>query len=138
MKREKYYEFVKYLGVGVINTIIGLSAVLILFNIFNFNYWFATALGNLIGIIVSFFLNKRYTFKYNGNSGSSFPKFFLVSLISYIIAYSLGAFISDYMERMIDNIVLVNNLIILFSSGLYTILGFIGHKKITFKTLEES
>jgi putative flippase GtrA len=132
MKKGDFFVFLRYLGVGVINTVVGLTSILVLFNLFQLNYWFATSIGNIFGVIVSFFLNKRYTFKYKGNKGYSLLKFLLVSLISYIISYSLGYYIGNSIEHFVPHIDIFDNLVIVFSSGIYTILGFFGHKKITF------
>jgi putative flippase GtrA len=132
MKKEKYYVFFKYLGVGVINTLVGLTSILLLFNIIHLNYWAATFLGNLIGIIVSFFLNKRYTFKYKGKNRSSLVKFLLVSLISYIISYTLGYYMDSFIKESIPHVGIAENTVIIFSSGIYTVIGFFGHKKVTF------
>lgn len=128
-EKGNLFIFLRYLCVGVINTLVGLTSILILFNIFHLNYWIATSIGNIIGIIVSFFLNKRYTFKYNGVKAQSLFKFLLVSLISYIISYSLGYYIGNLIENIIPSIEIFDNFVIIFSSGIYTIIGFIGHKK---------
>lgn len=140
MSRGEVFTFLKYLTVGILNTIVGLSVVLVLFNILKLDYWIATSVGNIIGVVVSFYLNKRYTFKYNGSSRNSVLKFLLVSFLSYIIAYTLGFYISGYFKGVITNLWISENLSILISSGLYTILGFIGHKKISFisKPVEET
>ncbi|URJ50062.2 GtrA family protein [Paenibacillus polymyxa] len=116
--------------VGIVNTLVGLTSVLLLFNLLNFNYWVSSSVGNIFGILVSFFLNKKYTFKSQNKIVSTLFKFILVSLFCYIISYSIGYFIS--LKNIIGNWTLASNLSILLSSGLYTILGYIGHKKITF------
>ncbi|MGV2414188.1 GtrA family protein [Paenibacillus polymyxa] len=109
---------------------VGLTSVLLLFNLLNFNYWVSSFVGNVFGILVSFFLNKKYTFKSQNKIVSALFKFILVSLFCYIISYSIGYVIS--LKNIIGNWTLASNLSILFSSGLYTILGYLGHKKITF------
>ncbi|MBZ6444044.1 GtrA family protein [Paenibacillus polymyxa] len=121
---------IRYLIVGIVNTLVGLTSVLLLFNLLNFNYWVSSFVGNVFGILVSFFLNKKYTFKSQNKIVSALFKFILVSLFCYIISYSIGYVIS--LKNIIGNWTLASNLSILFSSGLYTILGYLGHKKITF------
>lgn len=129
MDKVKLYTFLRYIIVGVINTIVGLSTVLLLFNILKLNYLISISLGNLIGVIVSFFLNKSFTFNYTGSNKESLTKFVLVSLFSFIVAYSLGFYVEKYLEHYVSNLWLEKNLSIFISSGFYTILGFLVIKK---------
>lgn len=55
--------FFKFILVGALNTLVGLGSIFILFNTLHFNYWVSTSLGNLLGIICSYVLNKSFTFQ---------------------------------------------------------------------------
>ncbi len=120
---------------GVINTLIGLSAIYLLYNVFSLNYWISTSIGNAIGMISSFILNRRFTFKSDVSILKSSIKFIAVSVISYCIAYYLGYLLILIFEgaNFTLNRTVYNNLSILLSSGLYTILGYVGNKRISFK-----
>lgn len=50
--------------VGVVNTIVGTGVMFIAYNIFSASYWFSSALNYIIGSIVSYFLNRYFTFEY--------------------------------------------------------------------------
>ncbi|WP_370880980.1 GtrA family protein [Paenibacillus brasilensis] len=128
-------SFTRYLLVGVINTLIGLSAIYLLYNVFSLNYWISTSIGNAIGMISSFILNRRFTFKSDVSILKSSIKFIAVSVISYCIAYYLGYLLILIFEgaNFTLNRTVYNNLSILLSSGLYTILGYVGNKRISFK-----
>jgi len=121
--------------VGIVNTLIGLSAIYLFYNVFSLNYWISTSIGNAIGMISSFILNRRFTFKSDVSILKSSIKFIAVSVTSYCIAYYLGYLLILIFEgaSLPINKTVYNNLSILFSSGLYTILGYIGNRKISFK-----
>ncbi|MNW52224.1 GtrA-like protein [compost metagenome] len=111
---------------------IGFSSVLLLFNVCGFNYWVSSALGNTIAILMSFFLNRRFTFGSNTQIKKSIVRFMIVAMCSYIIAYPIGYFAGYILKDIFKNHVLIDNLSIIISSGLYTLIGFVGHRKFTF------
>lgn len=120
---------------------IGFSSVLLLFNVCGFNYWVSSALGNTIAILMSFFLNRRFTFGSNTQIKKGIVRFMIVAMCSYLIAYPIGYFagyiLKDILKDILKNHVLIDNLSIIISSGLYTLIGFVGHRKFTFsKKLE--
>ena len=88
-------EFLKFLGVGLVNTLIGYSAIFLFLNIIKIDYWFSTFLGNSIGAVVSYILNKKFTFNSTVPIPKSMIKFILVILICYGISYGISYFISS-------------------------------------------
>ena len=63
MKKVIDWVTIKFLIVGVINTLVGTSVMFVCYNVFHTGYWIASAMNYIIGSIVSFFLNKYFTFK---------------------------------------------------------------------------
>lgn len=127
-------SFVRFILVGIINTIIGLSAMYILLHAFGLSYWVSTFLGNSIGAVVSFFLNRNFTFKSKTSvSGSSF-RFILVILCCYLISYDLAK--NAVMIVLKDNSFfqpgMKTDLSVLVGTGLYTILNYLGQKWFVF------
>ena len=53
----------RFLLVGVINTLVGCGAMFLLYNLAHWSYWLSSAANYLLGGIVSFFLNKYFTFR---------------------------------------------------------------------------
>lgn len=81
-------EFIKYCLVGVVNTTVGFLTAFIALNILHFNYYVATALSYITGVICSFILNKKYTFKDNDkNVFLQFAKMNMIFIPIYILAY---------------------------------------------------
>ena len=69
-KLKKFFDikFLKFVLVGIINTIVGEGIVLLLLNLFGWKShdWgvgLAPVIGTVVGSIVSYILNKHFTFK---------------------------------------------------------------------------
>jgi len=132
------HSFVRFLAVGVLNTLIGLSASYILFNAVGFDYWVATFGGNTIGAIASYFLNRRFTFRSQVSVRSSWWKFAAVIGVCYFVSYGLGLWLSDVRWLLPDVTPrFQHNVAILLGNGLYTIMNYFGHKYITFRKQAE-
>ena len=77
------FQFVKFLGVGIANTLVGLATIYAA-------KWFlgagdvaANASGYAVGLIVSFTLNSRWTFSYQGPRQAAALRFLGVAAIAY-------------------------------------------------------
>lgn len=53
----------RFLLVGVVNTLVGAGLMFLLYNVANCSYWLSSAANYVVGGIVSFFLNKYFTFE---------------------------------------------------------------------------
>ena len=80
-------KLLKFLAVGVINTIVGAGVMFLLYNVFEVSYWISSACNYIVGGTVSFFLNKFFTFKNNQKSLKQVVLFILTLAVCYFIAY---------------------------------------------------
>lgn len=111
--------------VGVANTIVGYG-VMALLTFFGFIPEIANIIGYVVGIINSYFLNKKFTFKSKKSHKNDFAKFciamgiaYLANLVAFEIAYRIF-FINEYISFIISNVV-------------YTITGYLVSKFWVFK-----
>lgn len=81
---------VKFLAVGVLNTIIGAGTMFLLYNLAHASYWLSSAANYVVGGIISFFLNKYFTFESKVWSWSQVWKFVLNVTVCYILGYWSG------------------------------------------------
>lgn len=65
MSRAYIFQIIKYGIVGTIGTIINLSVLYVLTEYFKIYYIFSEIIGFLIGIVINYLINKRWTFKEN-------------------------------------------------------------------------
>ncbi|QKE72757.1 GtrA family protein [Arthrobacter citreus] len=132
--------FFRFIAVGVLNTIVGLSAIYLLLHLLGLSYWWSTFLGNTIGACVSYLLNRKFTFKSQSSVSKSVPLFIIVILASYFIAYNLGAKLIDFSLSNTDFISdkMKTDLAVLISTGLYTIVNYFGQKLFVFHNKREN
>ncbi len=121
----------KFLIVGVINTLVGDGLMFLLYNLLGVSYWISSASNYVVGGIVSYFLNKYFTFQNKEKSLKQIIIFILNLGICYLIAYLCAQkaayyFLSDFSENIRDNIALFTGMC------LYTGLNYIGQRVIVF------
>lgn len=126
-------SFIRFLLVGLINTAVGLSIMYACLLLFHLSYWNSTFIGNLVGAAVSYMLNKNITFQSNARFVGSSIRFIIVILASYFIAYKLGLVL---VEAAVGKSPLLTDYVeviaVLFGSGMYTILNYLGQKYLVF------
>lgn len=130
---ENYFNhtFVRFLLIGVLNTIIGISIILILLEFFKLSYLSSTFIGNSVGATVSYYLNRNFTFKSNIENKKGMILFTFVILGSYFISYPIGYHL--LMGNIFKTNLFGNELSILLSACLYSILNYLGQRYITFR-----
>lgn len=129
-------SFARFLLVGLFNTLVGLSASFAFFNLLHLNYWMSTFAGNTIGAVVSYTLNRTFTFRSNASVGSSWWKFTVVIWGCYGLSYGMSWLLAEAAGSFMPKIPtgLLHNAAILAGNGLYTIGNYLGHKYFTFRT----
>jgi putative flippase GtrA len=127
-------SFFRFLLVGIVNTIVGLSSMYILLHGFSLSYWASTFIGNIIGACVSYFLNRRFTFKSSAAVGKSMIQFAAVILVCYFISYYLGEKLALYCFSLLPFLgkKYAADAAVLFGTGFYTITNYLGQKLFVF------
>lgn len=77
-------QFGRFLGVGVVNALLGLLVIYAAKWFFGAGDISANLLGYGVGMTVSFVLNSRWTFDFSGAWGPAFVKFAAVSVVAYV------------------------------------------------------
>ena len=85
MKNLISHSFVRYIVVGCANTLIGLGVIYLAKWQWRAGDGVANAFGYAVGFIASFFLNRNWTFQFEGRSSATFVKFALVVMVSYAV-----------------------------------------------------
>lgn len=82
--------FLRFVIVGVINTLVGTGVMFGCYNLLHLDYWVSTAANYIMGSIVSFFLNKHFTFRNTDRSPMVVVRFVANILICYLLAYGIA------------------------------------------------
>lgn len=128
-------KLIKFLLVGLINTAVGAGVMFILYNLVNFNYWISSASNYIVGGIVSFFLNKYFTFKNHEKTLKQVLYFILTLAVCYVLSYLIAKrvvymLLSTQSEKLRDNISMLTGMC------LYTILNYFGQRLFVFAKKE--
>ena len=128
-------EFLTFLVVGVVNTLFGTAIMLVLYNVFGCSYWVSSFCDYFFGSILSYFLNKHFTFHYQGTDWRSIVKFALNIVVCYLIAYSLALPLT---RAALENLQLskpvVENVAMLVGTVLFMVINYLGQKFYAFKS----
>ena len=82
--------FWKFIVVGVINTLFGTAVMFGCYNLLHFGYWVSSAANYILGSILSYFLNKNFTFRNDEKSAGQLARFVVNILLCYLLAYGLA------------------------------------------------
>lgn len=124
-------ELIKFLMIGVLNTIIGASIMFAAYNLMGLNYWVSTSLNYIIAGTFSFFANKKFTFKSEGKTFQKIILFIITLIFCYFIAFYLSKKITFFID--ISNKKLKENISMVLGMIIYTALNFILQKKVVFR-----
>ena len=125
-------SFLRFVLVGLINTAVGAGVMFIAYNLFHTGYWLSSAANYVAGGIVSFFLNKYYTFRNTEKSLWQALRFAVILVICYFAAYGAAkplvkALLSAQKTSVQENAAM------LVGMGVYVILSYLGQRFFAFK-----
>ncbi len=80
----------KFLLVGVINTLVGSAIMFGLYNLAHCGYWFSSAANYILTSILSYFLNKYFTFKNTEKGWKPILRFAVNIGVCYGLAYGIA------------------------------------------------
>lgn len=121
----------KFILVGIVNTIVGTTVMFLAYNWLGFGYWVSSALNYIIGSIVSFVLNKYFTFQNRERSLRQVWLFILNIAACYLVAYGLAkplvyALTSGLSVKVADNLSMGLGMI------LFVVLNYAGQRFVVF------
>lgn len=121
--KQTLKEFFSYNLVGIVNTLFGFSLIFTLMFL-GISAVVANAIGYFFGAILSYYLNKKYTFKSKDNSHREAIKFFMVLGVSYLLNFLTLQWLLESINHYYAQLV---------SAIVYTLSSFILAKFFVFK-----
>jgi len=112
--------------VGFINTVAGFGLIMLLMYM-GVDAVRSNAIGYGLGAILSYFLNKHYTFTYKNHSMRIFIKFFAVLSVAYLLNYMVLMILLPHINPYVAQVV---------SAVIYTISAFLLMKFLVFNNLK--
>jgi len=105
-----------------------------LYNLLNLGYWGSSSISYILGSILSFILNKKFTFRNKDSILKTGFKFTINILICYLIAYGLAkSIMTHYLTNVFLNAKVAEQISMLLGMILFTLLNYIGQRFFAFK-----
>ena len=121
----------KFLLVGVGNTLL---SMVLMFLLEGLGYWPSTAIAYVAGAVMSFFLNRHFTFRSEETFLRSAVKFAVNVAVCYLIAYSIAQPAAQWVLGWTGlDPVWVERLAKVGGMGLYTVLNYFGQRFFAFR-----
>lgn len=132
LKEKLDLEFVRFLIVGTINTVVGTSIMFIAYNVLGLSYWASSASNYFLASILSYFLNKYFTFKSKTKNKSEIFRFVINILICYLLAYGIA---QPLTQKLLSgaSVVVRDNVSMVIGMVLYVFLNYFGQRIFVFK-----
>lgn len=127
-------KFFKFVLVGIINTIFGTAIMFLLYNLAKFGYWGSSAVSYILASILSFFLNKNFTFRNSESNVKTALRFTVNIAVCYLLAYSIS---KPIVIQLLSNTSLSKSIVeqvsMLLGMVLFTMLNYAGQRFFAFK-----
>ena len=135
---KKFFDpsMLRFLLLGVVNTLVGAGIMFLLYNLAGCSYWLSSAANYIVGGVVSYFLNKYYTFKNTERSWKQVLRFALNVAVCWLLAYGIAKPLALRLLAGFDE-KLQTNAAMLAGLCLYTALNYLGQRFFAFRAKED-
>lgn len=101
-------SLLKFMAVGVLNTVVGTAIMFGFYNLLHLNYWISSASNYFLTSILSYFCNKHFTFKNETKGLGQILRFAANIALCYLVAYGVAKplvyrFLADCSPVLKDN-----------------------------------
>jgi len=132
MRRLIDEKLLKFISVGVVNTVLGIAIMFGLYNIAGCSYWASSAANYIIVSILSYVLNKNFTFGHKGEVAASSIRFAVNIAICYLVAYGIAKPLSIWMLTGCS-VTIQENIAMFIGMCIFTGTNYIGQRLFVFK-----
>ena len=134
MKFLNYFTdktFIKFVMVGMVNTLLGTTIMFVFYNVFHLSYWVSSASNYFFGSLVSYLLNKNFTFRFKEKGYYSLLRFIINILICYFLAYGIAKPIIHWMLNSYS-IIIQENISMALGMCLFVVFNYLGQRFFAF------
>ena len=123
---------IKFAMVGAVNTLFGSALMFGLYNWFGCSYWVSSAANYFFTSILSFFLNKRFTFDNKEKGMGVILRFALNIALCYTLSYAVAKPVAAAIFSGLGKTA-TENISMLVGMSLFVILNYLGQRNFAFK-----
>ncbi|MBS5672213.1 MAG: GtrA family protein [Firmicutes bacterium] len=134
-KLKKLFDekLLKFILVGVVNTLVGMAIMFGLYNLAHCSYWVSSAANYILTSILSYFLNKYFTFQNRERSVGQVVRFVVNIAVCYGLAYGIAKPLCLQLLANASTTVR-DNVSMLVGMCLFTGLNYLGQRLFAFRT----
>ena len=129
-------KLLKFILVGILNTLVGTAIMFGLYNLAGCSYWVSSAANYIIGSIFSYVLNKNFTFRHQGQVGQSLLKFAGNIAACYLLAYGIAKPVVRFLLEH-QSLQVQENLAMLAGMILFSGFNYLGQRYFVFGEKQE-
>ena len=134
-KLKKLFDekLLKFILVGVVNTLVGMAIMFGLYNLAHCSYWVSSAANYILTSILSYFLNKYFMFQNRERSVGQVVRFVVNIAVCYGLAYGIAKPLCLQLLANASTTVR-DNVSMLVGMCLFTGLNYLGQRLFAFRT----
>lgn len=125
-------HLLRFILVGIFNTLVGTAIMFVLYNIGGCSYWVSSATNYIVGSILSYFLNKYFTFQNKTRSWQQIGRFIINIAGCYLLAYGIAKPLVGWMLTPFS-ISTQENAAMIMGMCLFTGFNYLGQRFFAFK-----
>ena len=125
-------DIVRFGLVGCINTLVGFAIMFGLYNLAGCSYWLSSAANYILTSILSFFLNKYFTFRNHSTDKGQILRFALSIGICYLLAYGMAKPLVTWVLHDAAPVIR-DNVAMLTGAVLFTVCNYLGQRFFAFR-----
>ncbi|HYP83633.1 GtrA family protein [Variovorax sp.] len=95
---ESIRQLLSYAAVGVVNTLVGYGIIFASMYLLHMGPVASNVLGYAVGVVVSYFLNRRFTFRSSRAARTEFLRFVSVVLLAWLANLAVLVFLIRHMH----------------------------------------
>lgn len=125
-------KLLKFILVGIINTLFGTTIMFLCYNLIHLSYWLSSAANYFFGSILSYVLNKYFTFESKKKSLFEIIRFTLNIVMCYLMAYGVAKPLARYFLISFDKS-MQENIAMFIGMCFFVCLNYLGQRYFVFK-----
>lgn len=129
-------ELARFASVGALATVVGMGGMFAAYNLLHWNYWLASGVAFAIGALLSFVLNRRFTFAHRGSWLWALLRFAVNVAICYTIAFAVARPVTLWCLQVLGaglSHAQAENIALTLGNVLYTVINYAGQKWFVFR-----
>ena len=125
-------KLLRFIIVGCINTVVGTAIMFGLYNLAGCSYWVSSVSNYTLTSILSFFLNKYFTFRSKGQTGKQIIRFAVNIAVCYLLAYGIAKPLTLWLLSGVDRKI-QENVAMFVGMCFFTGFNYLGQRLFAFK-----